>query len=66
MWHQGAPRRDLIWGRLDPVVARLAQWADEDPVAMRRLIRDPKLRTQLLAALDAVVPGEGEAATRTG
>ena len=50
------------WGRLDPVVATLARWADEDPAAMRRLLRDAELRGQFAAALDdvAVAPSAAD------
>lgn len=45
---------------LDPVVATLSRWADEDPEAMRRLLADAELRAQLDRALRDVV-GQGEA-----
>jgi hypothetical protein len=40
---------------LDPVVSTVSRWADENPEVMRRLLRDPVLRKQLLAAIDDVV-----------
>ena len=62
--HQGAGRRERIWGRLDPVVATVACWADEDPPAMRRLLSDVELRAHLLTALDDLVPLLSERRTR--
>lgn len=47
---------------LDPVVATLSRWADEDPEAMRRLLSDAALRAQLERAIVDVV-GPPEAAT---
>ncbi len=54
-------RRDRIGGRLDPVVSTLSRWADENPEVMGRLLTDPVLQQQFLAALDEIVGG-GEAA----
>ena len=45
-----------IGWRVDPGISRLSRWADEDPQTMRRLLTDPELRTQLLAAIDDLVP----------
>ena len=53
---QGVERRIKIWGRMDPGISRLAGWADEDPETMRRLLTDPELRAQLLAAIDDLAP----------
>ncbi len=41
---------------MDPGISRLAGWADEDPATMRRLLTDPELRAQLLAAIDDLAP----------
>ncbi len=54
--HQGTGRRERIWGRLDPVVATVARWSDEDPAAMRRLLSDPELRAHLATALNDLAP----------
>ncbi|MBX3467262.1 MAG: hypothetical protein KF878_10240 [Planctomycetes bacterium] len=51
----GAARRDLIIGKLDPIVSTIARWADESPDAMRRLLTDDALRAQVVAALSDVV-----------
>lgn len=57
---EGAFRRARIqWRLVDPVIATLARWADEDPAAMRRLVEDDQLRGQLKAAIRDVV-GLGE------
>lgn len=37
---------------LDPQLARIADWADADPSAMRRLLEDDVLRARLLEALE--------------
>ena len=59
--HEGTSRRARIqWRLVDPVIATLARWADEDPVAMRRLLEDAQLRGQLLAAIQDVVRPGGE------
>lgn len=47
----GVDRRARILGRLDPALATVIRWADEDPVAMARLFEDAELRTRLLNAL---------------
>lgn len=47
---------DRLFARRDPLVARVAGWADEDPMAMRCLLTDPVLRAQLLDALNATAP----------
>jgi len=63
----GATRRDRILGRLEPVVSRVAGWADEDPAAMRRLLVDDEFRRHLLAALDDVVgPASTDGASERG
>jgi hypothetical protein len=49
----------ILW-RLDPVIARVAQWADEDPETMRKLLEDPELRAHLQRALDELSPGESD------
>ena len=41
-------------GGLDPDIATLARWADEDPTVMRRLLADERLRVLLGNALDDV------------
>ncbi len=56
MSRQGVERRIKIWGSIDPSISRLAGWSDEDPQTMRRLLTDPELRAQLLAAIDDLVP----------
>jgi len=58
-------RVERLRERLDPTISTLAKWADENPDAMRRLLSDPALQRQLLAALDDVVgPGaEGDRAS---
>jgi hypothetical protein len=38
-----------ILGRLDPILATVIRWVDEDPAAMRRLLKDDGLRAQLAA-----------------
>ncbi len=43
-----------LGGGLDPDIATLARWADEDPAAMRRLLADERLRVLLGNALDDV------------
>src|SRR5438552_17673040 len=43
-------RHDTLWGRQDRVLARIGQWADEDPAAIQRLLADPLLRRQVLDA----------------
>lgn len=52
---RGASPGARLFARRDPVVARVAAWADEDPGAMRRLLVDEELRAQLLAALEDLV-----------
>lgn len=47
----GACRRARILGRLDPVLATVIRWADEDTAAMRRLLEDADLRARLNEAL---------------
>ena len=49
-------RRDALWGRLDPAIATVSRWADDDPAAMRRLLSDPELQAQLRRALDDLAP----------
>jgi hypothetical protein len=56
---EGATIRTHVWGRLDPVVSRIASWSDEDPRAMLRLLDDAELRSQLRSALLEIVPGTG-------
>ncbi len=53
-------RHQQIWGALDPTIATVARWADENPAVMRRLLTDPALQRQLLGALDNVVGGREE------
>ena len=56
-----------IGWRVDPGISRLAGWADEDPQTMRRLLTDPELRGQLLAAIDDLVPeAKGEEGFKAG
>lgn len=58
--HPGASRRARIqWRLVDPVIATLARWADEDPVAIRRLLEDTPLRWQLLEAVRDVMEQGG-------
>ena len=52
----GVDRRARILGRLDPVLATVIRWADEDPVAMARLIEDVGLRVQLGRTLEGLEP----------
>ena len=52
----GACRHTRILGRLDPVLATVIRWADEDPVAMARLLEDVELRALLAAALSEESP----------
>ena len=37
----------IALGRLDPTLATVIRWADEDPAAMCRLLKDDGLRAQL-------------------
>jgi hypothetical protein len=47
-------RRDKIWGSMNPIVARISQWADEDPHAMLSLLTDADLRQQLHEAMKSL------------
>lgn len=51
---QSVDRHTFIWGRLDPTIAQISKWADDDPKAMLRLLRDAQLQKQLLDALNAL------------
>ena len=63
-------RRDRLWGRQDLVLARIGQWADEDPVALQQLLADALLRRQVLDALTDLgvlpLPSETERASAFG
>lgn len=56
MARQGVGRRVALLGRLNPVIAKVCEWADRDPAAMRRVLEDAALRGHLLEALDDLAP----------
>ncbi|MDF1665845.1 MAG: hypothetical protein P1V97_29080 [Planctomycetota bacterium] len=54
-----------IWGRLDPDIESISQWADQNPKAMYRLLSDPQLQKQLLTAMKSFdcLPNTAKGAT---
>lgn len=38
------------------MIAKVCEWSDRDPAAMRRLLEDAALRGHLLEALDDIAP----------
>jgi hypothetical protein len=56
--HDVAERRMYIWGRLDPTIATISRWADDDPEAMQKLLSDPLLQRQVLDALTSLAIAE--------
>ena len=52
--HESMDRHTFIWGRLDPTIATISKWADDDPTAMLRLLNDSQLQRQLLDALKSL------------